>query len=261
MRINIAGGTGLMGRIHKPLFEKQGHEVIISGRNTTPCLEEAAIISDLTIVSVPISATEETIKRVAPCSRALMDFTSLKSFPIDTMLKYSTENCEVGGLHPLYGEVKSLEGRTVVYCETERSSWRCREVVDTLHNSGLKIKKMTAEDHDLVVQGVLQNGRTILLESFASLLEETGFNARELYEISPPPTKLLIDLVARQVDSKNDELYQIMRDYNPSTTRIANHLSESFKKVSVNYSPEKIRNFFGEEFLQEAQERAKKVIG
>lgn len=261
MKINIAGGTGLMGRIHKPLFEKQGHEVIISGRNSTPCLEEAARISDVTIISVPITATEEIIQRVAPGARALMDFTSLKSFPIENMLKYSTEHCEVGGLHPLYGEVKSLEGRTVVYCETERSGWRCRQVVETLHNSGLNIKKMTAEDHDSVVQGVLQNGRTILLESFASLMEETGFNARELYEISPPPTKLLIDLIARQVDEKNDELYQVMRDYNPSTSVIAEHLSDSFKKVSVKYSPEKIRSFFGEEFLKEAQERAKKVIG
>ena len=261
MRINIAGGTGLMGRIHKPIFERQGHEVILSGRNSVPCLEEAARISDITIISVPIPATEETIKRVAPCANALMDFSSLKEFPLSTMLKYSTENCEVGGLHPLYGEVKSMEGRTVVYCETERSGWKCREVVNALQNSGLKIKKMTARDHDSVVQGVLQNGRTILLESFASLMKETSFNARELYEISPPPTKLLIDLIARQVDEKNDELYQVMRDYNPSTRFVTENISVLLKSTAKMYSPEKIRNWFGQDFLKEAQERAKKVIG
>jgi len=260
MRINIAGGTGLMGKIHKPLFESQGHEVIISGRDSTPGLEEAARTSDLTIVSVPIIATEETIKRVAPGAKALMDFTSLKSFPIEAMLKYSTENCEVGGLHPLYGEVKSLEGRTVVYCETERSGGKCREVVNALNNSGLKIKKMTPKDHDFIVQGITQNARTILLESFAALMQETGLNAREVYDISPPPTKVLIDLIARQVDPKNDMMYQVMRDYNPSTSKIVKNISESFSQASSKYSPEKIRDFFGKEFLEEAQERAKRLI-
>jgi len=42
MIINIAGGTGPMGRTHKPIFEAAGHEVIISGRNTNPSLEQAA---------------------------------------------------------------------------------------------------------------------------------------------------------------------------------------------------------------------------
>ena len=154
-----------------------------------------------------------------------------------------------------------MEGRTVVYCETERSGWKCREVVNALQNSGLKIKKMTARDHDSVVQGVLQNGRTILLESFASLMKETSFNARELYEISPPPTKLLIDLIARQVDEKNDELYQVMRDYNPSTRFVTENISVLLKSTAKMYSPEKIRNWFGQDFLKEALERAKNVIG
>jgi hypothetical protein len=268
MRINIAGGTGLMGKIHKPIFEKSGHEVILSGRNTTPGLEEAARISDLTIVSVPINSTEEIIKRVAPGAKALMDFTSLKEFPVKAMLKYSTENCEVGGLHPLYGEVKSLEGRTVVYCETERSGWRCREVVESLKQAGLKIREMAPEYHDSLVQGTLQNGRTALLEAFAFSLEESGLSIGEIYELSPPPTKILIDLIARQFDERNDEIYQAMRDKNSQTNTTINYLIEALKETTKkyspgeerHYSPKQIRDWFGKDFLREAQERARRLI-
>lgn len=260
MKINIAGGNGVMGKTIKPIFESQGHEVIFSGRNSSPSLEEAARICDLTIISVPITATEEIIKRVAPHANALMDFTSLKSFPIELMLKYSKSNCEVGGLHPLFGEVKSLNGRTVVYCETKKSGKKCLEVLKAFQKAGLKIVKMKPPEHDLWLAGILQNERVNLLEAFALSLEKSGLSAKEIYEISPPPTKVLIDLVARQVDEKNDELYQALQDYNPFTPPIKQHLISMITKTNGRKNPKKIRDWFGKDFLKESQERAKKLI-
>lgn len=249
-----------MGKVHRPLFENNGHEVIFSGRSTSPNLEEAAQTSDLTIVSVPIPATEEVIKRVAPHSKALMDFTGLKGFPMKAMLKYSKGDCEVGGLHPLYGNVNSLEGRTVVYCPTDRSGKKCRLIIDAFQKSGLKIKRMSPKDHDLFVGGISQNARSIILEAFALLIERTGLNARELYDISPPPTKILLDLLARQADSKNDELYRAMRDYNPSTPQIIKYLTDALGSTSGKDVPQRIRNLFGKDLLKEAQGRAQVLI-
>ena len=249
-----------MGKVHRPLFENNGHEVILSGRSTSPNLEEAAQTSDLTIVSVPIPATEEVIKRVAPHAKALMDFTGLKGFPIEAMLKYSQNDCEVGGLHPLYGNVNSLEGRTVVYCPTDRSGEKCNLIIDAFQKSGLKIKRMSPKDHDLFVGGISQNARSIILEAFALLIEKTGLSAQELYDISPPPTRILLDLIARQADSKNDELYQAMKDYNPSTPKITKHLTDALGSTNGNDVPQRIRNLFGEDLLKKAQSRAKGLI-
>lgn len=261
MKINIAGGTGVMGKVHKPVFENMGHEVIISGRSTVPNLEEAAKISDLTIVSVPIPVTEEIIKRVAPYSNALMDFTGLKVFPVQAMLRYSRDNCEVGGLHPLYGDVKSLEGRTVVYCPTDRSRKKCDMIIDAFQKSGLKIKRTDPLSHDLVVGGIAQNARSIMLEAFGLLMEENGISAKELYSISPPPTRILLDLLARQADERNDELYQAMRDYNPSTFQITQHLHDALDySTNGKNVPQRIRNLFGDDLLREAQSRAKNLI-
>ena len=259
MKINIAGGTGVMGKVHKPLFENQGHEVIISGRLTTPNLEQAARESDLTIVSVPIPLTEEIIKRLAPYCSAIMDFTSLKIFPIKAMLKYSTQSCEVGGLHPLYGRIDLLEGQTVVYCPTSRSGEKCNEIIDSFKNFGLKVKTMTPERHDLVVNGIAQNARTMALESFALLAERFGVSMTELYGVSPPPTKILLDLLARQVDNYNDELYRVMRDYNPLSKEIASSIAAELFSSSYGDNPKRIRRLFGQE-LGKAQVRAKELI-
>jgi len=258
MKINIAGGSGIMGKVHKPIFESAGHEVIISGRTSSPTLEEAARISDLTIVSVPISATEVMIKRVAPHCNALMDFTGLKVFPIESMLKYSNENCEVGGLHPLYGEVL---GRTIVYCPTKRSGNKCNMIIEAFEKSGLKIKRMDPQSHDMLVGGIAQNARLMLFEAFARLMEKYDIPARELYEISPPPTRILLDLIARQIDKKNDSLYRDMREYNSSTEEITNYLINTLNSPSAEDIPNKIRTLFGESFLKESQNRARLLIG
>lgn len=262
MKINIAGGRGLMGRIHQPIFENAGHKVTVSGRYSSPNMEEAAQQSDLTIVSVPIDATEDVIKRVAPYCTAIMDFTSLKTFPINTMLENSSISCEVGGLHPLYGEVKSIKGSTIVYCETKRSGKKCQTIVETLELAGAKIKIMGPETHDSIVNGIIQNARTELLETFALMLESSGFSIQELYSISPEPTRILIDLIARQVNEKNDEMYIAMKKYNPSMRHIEENLLNTLENI-LTIDQEKnrkaIRRFFGDQ-LKVSQERAKKLI-
>ncbi len=258
MKINIAGGTGIMGKVHKSFFERNGHEVILSGRSTSPGLEDAAKMSDLTIVSVPIPATEEIIRRVGPYANSLMDFTGLKVFPVEAMLRYSREGCEVAGLHPLYGEVNSLEGRTIVYCPTEKSGKICLDIVDIFQKSGVEIKEMTPEKHDLYM-GISQNARLILFESFALLMERHGINYEELYSVSPPPTRILLDLIARQANSSNDELYNSMREYNPSTPEVIGELIEIIGMSNGERIPQKVRDLFGEG-LKEAQDRAKRLI-
>ena len=260
MIINIAGGTGIMGQVHEKVFEKAGHDVIISGRTTTPGLEYAARMSDVTIVSVPIPATKEIIQRVAPHASCLMDFTGLKVFPIETMLEYSKDKCEVTGLHPLYKDLNTLEGRTVVVCKTERTGEKSEKVLDAFREYGIKLKPMEAKEHDLYVGGIAQNARMILLQAFGLLVQTSGLSMKEFYEISPPPTRILLDLLARQVDTKNDELFGAMLNYNGKTESITRDLYNNLKTSSESYDPKKIRDFFGEEFLKAAQERARLII-
>ena len=86
------------------------------------------------------------------------------------------------------------------------------------------------------------------------------YEINELYEISPPPTRILLDLMARQADGKNDELYQTMREYNPSTSQITQYLTDALSSTSRKDVPQRIRNLFGDDLLKEAQSRAKNLI-
>lgn len=258
MKINIVGGSGVMGAIHGQVFKDAGHEVIISGRRTNPGIEEAARQSDLTIISVPIEVTEEIIKKVAPYCNAIVDFTSLKAMPVKAMLKYSQKKCEVMGLHPLYGAVSTINGETVIVCETERTGALCKELLKAFEKAGAKLKKMKAEKHDFIVTGILQNARLNILESFALLLDDSGMTIDELYEISPPPTRALIDLIARQSDKKNDSLYDNIKKYDNDYEKIKEKLIEILSKDKNGSEHKRVRAGFKN--IKKFQDKAKGML-
>jgi len=265
MIINIAGGTGVMGRVHKPVFERAGHEVILSGRHSKPTLEEAAEQADLTIVSVPISATREVIERVGSYCNGIMDFTGVKELPLRAMLEYAKPEVEVGGLHPLYGEVDSIKGRSVVYCPTGRSREKCGEIAECFILAGAEIVRMKPEEHDFAM-AILQNARTHILGAYTLLIKELknkGLSSEQVYRIAPRPTQIMMDLAARQADERNDKLYREMRTFNHYQWEVDEKLSRCLTEVLCdegNSTPSMIRTFLEKEQLGLAQERARKLM-
>ena len=62
MKAGIIGGTGKMGRLFIPVFERAGYEVLVSGRSTLLTNADLAEQCDLVIVSVPIHDTVRVIR-------------------------------------------------------------------------------------------------------------------------------------------------------------------------------------------------------
>jgi len=259
MRINFVGGSGIMGGIHKPIFEKYGHEVLVTGRNSELTPVEAAKTCDLTIICVPISETERVIKEVAPHAKAIVDFTGIKSFPVEAMLRFSSDDCEVMGMHPLYGNVTKLNGKNVIVCETERTWDKCREIVKCFENEGAKIKKMDPKQHDFWIGGIAQNVRARLLETLALVVKDAGINIKALYEISPPPTRILLDLLARQVAEPSASLFKSMKEWNPFDREVMRMLKDNVNILSDKDFSKEIREMYGDEF-DSACERGKKWV-
>jgi prephenate dehydrogenase len=245
-----------MGKMHKPMFEAAGHEVIISSvRKVKPGVVdaiEATKRSDVTIISVPIRNTEEVIWKVAPyCAGALMDFTGIKTKPLIHMMLAGEKAREVGGLHPLYGEVPSIKGEGVVYCPTRTSKHACNKVIEAFGKAGAKVTIMKAEEHDLAMH-VVQNERITALQGLMKRIRESKLRIETLYDISPPPTRVMIDLLARQIHPKNDELYEDMLQFNPN--------SVGYEPKSYIRFAREAREFLGQEFLAKAQERAANLM-
>jgi len=257
MKINIVGGRGVMGRLHGKVFEENGHEVIYSGRKSDISPIDAAKSCDVTIISVPIKYTENVIKEVAPYCNAIMDFTGLKEFPVIAMLKYSNSEAEVGGLHPLYGGVDSIEGRTVVYCPTEKSGKICEEIIQIFKSTNANIKIMDPRKHDLLVGGIGQNARIKLFEVYISLLKKNDISLNELYEVSPPATRIILDLIARQIGEGNDDLFKQMKEYNEFNNQLMDDFKEMIDSEDIDYA--ELRELYGDD-LAKFQDRAKELI-
>ena len=156
--IGIIGGTGAMGLWLASLFEKNGLNVIKVGRSTEFTPEYVAKNCNVVVISVPISVTENMIKKIGPLmsqDSLLMDLTSIKKMPLETMLKYSQS--EVVGLHPLFGPEIELDlEKKVVVCPGRGEKGK-EWIVEFLNKNGYETIFLDPETHDRlmgIVQGV-----------------------------------------------------------------------------------------------------------
>jgi prephenate dehydrogenase len=91
--VGIVGGRGRMGSWFAALMERQGLTVLRSDRRTD--LSPAAMTAqcDVVVISVPIAETLKVIRELGPLVSEhglLMDLTSVKKAPLETMLACST---------------------------------------------------------------------------------------------------------------------------------------------------------------------------
>jgi prephenate dehydrogenase len=261
MKINIVGGSGPLGETYKPIFERAGHEVIISGRTSPITPEEAASQSDLTIFNVPISVTESMIKRVAPYCSAMMDFTGIKGFPIQAMTSYSKSGVEVAGLHPLHAKTDSIKGKTVVFCPTYRTGIKCREIVDIIRGEGANIVVSKPDEHDKMMH-LTQSKRILFLKQFVFDLILSGKTLQEVLTFAPPPMRIMLDMVARQFQERNDILYEEMLKFNPITQKdlMGYAMQSPCSPDYFNLPPERVRQYLGADFMEKAIARSQKYV-
>jgi prephenate dehydrogenase len=184
--IGIIGGTGGIGRWFASFFRGEGYPVHVTGRSEGMSLPELTTRCRVVIVSVPIAATPETIRRVGPHMPAdslLMDFTSLKEGPVREMLKATT--ADVVGCHPLFGpDCLSLAGQNVVLCPARGERWLNR-MEGLFTKGGARVTVTTPGVHDQMmafVQG-LTHLDTILM---GLTLRDSGMAQSTLDAFSTP---------------------------------------------------------------------------
>ncbi|MCX7981616.1 MAG: prephenate dehydrogenase/arogenate dehydrogenase family protein [Syntrophales bacterium] len=232
--IGIIGGKGAMGSWFNHFFTQEGYEVLIYDLDTTLKLEELAEKSSVVIVSVPIGITCEVIKQVGPyvgTESLLMDLTSLKTQPVQTMLAFS--KAEVIGVHPLFGpDVPNIKGQNVVLCPARGEKWLpwLRRVF--IH-AGASVIETTPERHDMImaiVQG-MNHLNTILL---GLTIKEAGLNIKELWPYSTPVFRTKLELLQRLI-SQDPVLLGDIIGLNPHLPSILatykQHLEDFMKMV------------------------------
>ena len=182
--IGIIGGTGRMGSWFADICEKRGYRVLKVGRKTEMSMEDAAEMCDVVVISVPISVTEDVIKKVGPLiseDALFMDLTSIKKRPIDAMLKYS--KAEVIGLHPLFGmDIEDRESKKVAICSGRGERWN-NWIIGLLKGEGLELVFLTPEEHDKIM-GIIQGINHFETICLAMRIKESGIGWEKIENAS-----------------------------------------------------------------------------
>ena len=190
MKAGIIGGTGKMGKLFAPVFERAGYEMIVSGRSTAVTNADIAETCDLVIVSVPIRDTVRVIGEIAPLlgkDQVLCDFTSLKVAPVAAMLK---SEAQVIGLHPMFGPtLSSIARQTIIMCPARITGTMLSDLRGIFLHEGAVCTIATPEEHDrmmAIVQGLTHFVTICMADSIRRLgidIGKTGPFMSPVYQI------------------------------------------------------------------------------
>ncbi len=176
MKIVIVGGQGQMGALFLQLLQSQNFEVesfdIDDWQKPSKCQMLAQ--ADWVIVSVPITKTVQTLKKIVPYLRQqaiLSDITSVKCVPLQVMLQQHAG--PILALHPMFGpNIKPPYTQfNLIAC-----GGRCREKTQPLQtiftDIGFKVHSLSALEHDELMD-VIQACHYFLLDKEQQLLDQS----------------------------------------------------------------------------------------
>ena len=225
----VIGGKGGMGRWIARFLRGQGHRVTVHDPDPAQSdfpevvdFDEAALISDLIVVAVPMSACGEVVGKMAGLGvgGVVAEMCSLKGH-----LQHQFESLRNNGLrlvsfHPLFGpDVRMLSDRTIVFCDEGRPE--DLEVISSLFaETSARLVEMSSEEHDRRMGLVL--GLTHLANLvFARALAHSQLAASELEEVAGVTFNKQLGTTA-EVAAENPGLYyeiQALNAITPETGR------------------------------------------
>ncbi len=224
-----------MGRWFANFLLKEGQEVLITGRNEKKLLAakrqldveattnnvEAVKSADAILLSVPIDNFEEVVEQVSPYMRpeqVIIDITSIKVFPVETMHKHIKTGLTLG-THPVFGPgARSIASQNFVLTPTnERERTLAQKIREYLEIRGAKVTLMTPQEHDEVMAVVLGLSHFIALVSADTLVSFDKL--KQMEAIGGITYKVLLTLV-ESVISEDPELYASLQMSLPNMTEI-----------------------------------------
>ncbi|MBI2559414.1 prephenate dehydrogenase/arogenate dehydrogenase family protein [Candidatus Woesearchaeota archaeon] len=228
--VGIIGGTGQMGSFFRKFFEKNDCRVLIASRKTNLRIEDCARQSDIVLVSVPIGATVNVIKKISPHinkNSLLIDTTSIKKGPVEAMLRCSKS--EVIGMHPVFGpNISSLKNQTIVLCPARGKKW-LKWIRDIFEGNGALIKISTPEKHDEMMS-VIQGLNHFSTLSVAHAMKSLGIRVEESLQYTSPIYKLRMAMVGR-ILNQDSKLYANIEILNPKNKKALDAYVKSSKKL------------------------------
>jgi len=246
LKIAVIGGTRGLGKWIATFLSNKGYNVVITGRNKisgesvskkigvdyTDNNLEAAVSSDVVIISLPIDVTPKIIKELAPQMKKgslLLDVTSVKEEPSSLMTEYAAEGVEVIPTHPMFGpRIRSLDGQVVVLTPIKKGKW-CKKVVNFLEKENTRIIITSPEIHDKMMS-IVQGLTHFAYVSIAATIERLDVDVKESRKFASPIYNLMLDTIAR-ITAQNPYLVYSIQTRNKYIEETHETFFETFKEL------------------------------
>jgi len=235
MKVAIIGGSGKMGRWLANFLLKDGYEVVITGRNESKLLEAkrqlgaevttnnvaAAKQAKVIIISVPIDNFESVVEQICPHThpeQVIIDITSIKAFPVETMHKHIKRGI-VLGVHPMFGPgARGIANQSFVLTPTNKEETAlAQKIREYLETRGARVSLMTPDEHDEMMAVILGLSHFIAIVAADTLLSFDKL--KQMKAIGGSTFKLLLTL-AEGVISEDPEFYTSLQMNLPNIAEI-----------------------------------------
>jgi len=198
------------------------------------------------LISVPIDNFEEVVKQLQPYlnpKQIVIDITSIKVFPVETMHKYIKTGLVLGA-HPVFGPgAKGAANQNFVLTPTnEKETALAQKIKQYLETRGARVALMSPEEHDEMMAVILGLSHFIAIVTADTLLSFDKL--MRMKAISGTTYKVLLTLV-ESVVSEDPELYASLQMNIPGITET----EQQFLKTSEIWA-EMVRNRDRKEFVK-----------
>lgn len=201
----------------------------INGKSNIEILNEKDISKiSIVLLCVPISSVKEVAKKINKYlndETLIIDFCSVKLYPLKVLKRYLKKSTYILGTHPLFGPDSvsdSLNGKKIVLCPERIPESLFEKVHEYLSKFKLKIIISSAKDHDK------RTAYTLCLTQFIGRglekfhMKEEEFDTLTFNELLHIKNVVLND---------TNQLFYDMQIYNPYAKKMRKKLLKDFNDV------------------------------
>ncbi|AUZ47860.1 chorismate mutase [Pseudomonas orientalis] len=201
-------------------------DVLRPGNEMKQRLGDAQIL----VLALAQNVLSEALPQLLPSLRSdclIVDTLSIKSEFADFVATLDVAQPMVG-INPMFSGDLDPAGRPVAVV-TYRDGDAVARLVEWLHSWPANVFQMTASEHDRTMAYLQTLGHALVM-GFGLTLEESAAPLTDLFELAPPPFKVMLALLARMTKNHPDVYWEIQSN-NPYSKQIRSRMLAQLGKL------------------------------
>jgi prephenate dehydrogenase len=165
--------------------------------------------ADVVILTLPESVAIESVHAVRSAMRGdalLVDTLSVKTQIVGLMREFEPP-LETLSINPMFGPSAGFAGQNLIAVKVAAGP-RAERFIGILQTLGCRIAFRTAEEHDRAM-AALQSATHAAILAFGMALEKLDYDVKALADMSSPPHRVLLALVARILGGEPEVYWDI----------------------------------------------------